>query len=156
MVKKLQKNWKCRYDLRHSKSSLLFHNTICIKPWGILRARICCYKMLLIPHFWPHNCNRTCYFIQRQSKSSSMLVTVQRSSEEIALVRDEMQRTLNYYSNMLNKVDISLTHFSTCQPSLFARGAISLLHSFRKAVAMRMRICQDHFSLILSKNCNEH
>ena len=93
------------------------------------------------------------FYSKAKQELINACLTVQRSSEEIALVRDEMQRTLNYYSNMLNKVDISLTQFSTCQPSLFARGAISLLHSFRKAVAMRMRVCQDHFSPILSEEC---
>ena len=80
-------------------------------------------------------------------------LTVERSSEEIVLLQEEMQRTLNYYSNILNKVDISLAKFLTQRPSLFARGAISLLQSFRKTMAMKMRICQDYFSPILSEQC---
>ena len=79
-------------------------------------------------------------------------LTVERSSEETVLLQEEMQRTLNYYSNILNKVDISLAKFSTQRPS-FARRAISLLQSFRKTMAMKMKICQDYFSPILSEQC---
>ena len=79
-------------------------------------------------------------------------LTVERSSKETVLIQEEMQRTLNYYSNILNKVDISLAKFSIQRPS-FARGAISLLQSFRKTMAMKMKICQDYFSPILSEQC---
>lgn len=91
------------------------------------------------------------------SKSKQELVNacliVQRSSEELVLLVEEMRSALKYYSNLLNEVDILLEKFSVEPPSLYTRGAISLLRSFQKTTVLRMKICQDNFLPILSEQC---
>ncbi len=64
-----------------------------------------------------------------------------------------MQNTLNYYSSILSEVDNSVEKFLSPKPSLFARGAISLLQSFRTIMATKRKNCEDYFLPILLEQC---
>ena len=75
---------------------------------------------------------------------------INRSSEELLLVQQEMRSTLNYYYKVLDEVDNTVTRYSRPFPSEYDRGAVSLLQVHRKAVTVELKKCQDYFSPVLS------
>ena len=114
-----------------------------------------CFKEALDPQFLARELQYNMFCSKEKQALINAHLRIIRSAEEITLIQQEMQSTLNYYSNTLDVVSGCITTHSIMQ-SPFERGAVSLLVKLQQSIQMRKKECQEKFGPILHPtDCND-
>ena len=115
-----------------------------------------CFKEALDPQCLARELQYDMFCSKEKQALIDARLRIIRSAEEITLIQQEMQSTLNYYSNTLDVVSGCITTHSTQMQSPFERGAVSLLVKLQQSIHMRKKECQEKFGPILHlTDCND-
>ncbi len=90
-----------------------------------------------------------------QQELINACLIVDHSTEEIILLQEEMQNTLNYYSSILSEADNSVEKFLSPKPSLFARGQFHSSKVLEQSWLQKGKIVRIIFYRFYSNNVHQ-